>query len=153
MGLWHMREGTPWLKLLERVGARRLQQESDAAVKAYLAQVDGFLPLEGKSRVWLSHETHRDLETQVLRKLVEQMKDLTAAELAALAPLRQKKEIADLQYQKLASSLRAAEADFAAAGAKLKLLEAGTQGFGTRAVSCTSGRAHDCPFSRGRSSQ
>jgi hypothetical protein len=79
-----MREGTPWLKWLELVGARRLQQESDAAVKAYLAQVDGFLPLEGKSRAWLSHETHRDLETQVLRKLVEQMKDLTAAELAAL---------------------------------------------------------------------
>ena len=84
MGLWHMREGTPWMKLLERVGARRLQQESDAAVKAYLAQVDGFLPLEGKSRVWLSHETHRDLEMQVLRRLVEQMKELTAAELAAL---------------------------------------------------------------------
>jgi endoglucanase len=84
MGLWHMREGTPWLKWLERVGARRLQQDSDAAVKAYLAQVDGFLPLEGKSRAWLSRETHRDLEIQVLRKLVEQMKDLTAAELAAL---------------------------------------------------------------------
>ena len=84
MGLWHMREGTPWLKWLDRVGARRLQQESDAAVKAYLAQVDGFLPLEGKSRAWLSHETQRDLETQVLRKLIEQMKDLTAAELAAL---------------------------------------------------------------------
>jgi hypothetical protein len=84
MGLWHMREGTPWLKWLENVGARRLQQESDAAVKAYLAQVDGFLPLESKARVWLSRETHRDLERQVLRKLVEQMKDLTAAELAAL---------------------------------------------------------------------
>ena len=84
MGLWHMREGTPWLKLLDRVGARRLQQESDAAVKAYLAQVDGFLPLESKARLWLSHETHRDLERQVLRRLVEQMKDLTAAKLAAL---------------------------------------------------------------------
>ena len=84
MGLWHMREGAPWLKLLERVGARRLQQESDDAVKAYLAKVDGFLPLESKARVWLSRETHRDLERQVLRRLIEQMKDLTATELAAL---------------------------------------------------------------------
>ncbi len=84
MGLWHMREGTPWLKFLDHIGARHLQQESDAAIKAYLAQVDGFLPLDGNRRTWLSHETQRDLQMQVLRKLVEQMKDLTAAELAAL---------------------------------------------------------------------
>jgi RND family efflux transporter MFP subunit len=48
------------------------------------------------------------------------------AELAALRPLREKKEIAELQYQKVESSLRAAEAERAAAAEKLKLLEAGT---------------------------
>jgi hypothetical protein len=84
MGLWHMREGTPWLQLLERIGARRLQTEGDAAVKAYLAQVDGFLKLNQKSRVWLDHETRRDLQMQTLKKLVEEMKSLSAEDLSAL---------------------------------------------------------------------
>ncbi len=84
MGLCHMRDGAPWLKWLERAGARQLQQQSDAAVSAYLKQVNEFLPLDGKDRTWLSRETRRDLEMQTLRKLVEQMKNLTAAELADL---------------------------------------------------------------------
>ena len=50
MGLWHMREGTPWMKLLERLGTSRMQKQSSAAIKAYLEQVDGFLPLDPKDR-------------------------------------------------------------------------------------------------------
>jgi len=37
-----------------------------------------------KNRTWRSRETQRELEVQLLRKLVEQMKDLLAAELAEL---------------------------------------------------------------------
>src|ERR1035441_6142980 len=84
MGLWHMREGTPWMKLLERLGTSRLQTQSSAAIKAYLSQVDGFLPLDPKDRIWLEQETRRELQMQTLRKLVEQMKSLTTEELAAL---------------------------------------------------------------------
>ena len=84
MGLWHMREGTPWMKLLERLGTSRLQTQSSVAIKAYLEQVDGFLPLDPKDRAWLAQETRRELQMQMLRKLVEQMKGLTTEELAAL---------------------------------------------------------------------
>ena len=84
MGLWHMREGTPWMKLLERIGSSRLQKQSGAAIKAYLAQVDDFLPLDPKDRIWLEQETRRELEHQLLQKLVGQMKSLTTEELAAL---------------------------------------------------------------------
>lgn len=84
MGLWHMREGTPWMKLLERLDTSGLQTQSSAAIKAYLAQVNTFLPLDPKDRVWLEQETRRELQMQTLRKLVEQMKSLTAEELAAL---------------------------------------------------------------------
>ena len=84
MGLWHMREETPWMKLLERLDTSRLHQQSSAAIKAYLEQVDGFLPLDPKDRIWLEQETRRELQMQMLRKLVEQMKSLTTEELAAL---------------------------------------------------------------------
>jgi hypothetical protein len=84
MGLWHMREGTPWRQWLDRAGTRQIREQSQAAIKAYMAQVDGFLPLDAKNRTWLSRETQRELEVQLLRKQVEQMKDLSAAELAAL---------------------------------------------------------------------
>ena len=84
MGLWHMREGTPWMKLLERLDTSQMQKQSSAAIKAYLAQVDGFLPLDPKDRFWLEQETRRELQTQMLRKLVEQMKNLTTEDLAAL---------------------------------------------------------------------
>jgi endoglucanase len=84
MGLWHMREGTPWMKLLERLGTSRLQTQSRAAIKAYLDQVNSFLPLGPKDRAWLEQETRRELQMQMLRKLVEQMKGLTTEELAAL---------------------------------------------------------------------
>ena len=84
MGLWHMREGTPWRQWLDRAGTRQLHEQSQAAIKAYMDQVDGFLPLDRKNRAGLSRETQRVLEMQVLRKLVEQMKPLSAAELAAL---------------------------------------------------------------------
>jgi len=84
MGLWHMREGTPWRQWLDRAGTRQLREQSQAAIKAYMTQVDGFLPLDPKNRTWLSRETQRELEVQLLRKQVEQMKDLSAAELAEL---------------------------------------------------------------------
>jgi len=58
-------------------------------------------------------------------KAKEGMQSLRA-EVAALQPLRDRKEISELQYQKVESSLRAAEAGHAQAEAKLKLLEAGT---------------------------
>jgi hypothetical protein len=84
MGLWHMREGTPWLNWLDKAGARTLREGSGNAIKAYLEQVEAFLPLDRGQRTWLSRETRRDLEMLTLRRLVEQMKDLTPAELAAL---------------------------------------------------------------------
>lgn len=84
MGLWHMREGTPWLQWLDRVGAAQLRKESDTAITAYLGQVDGFLELDRASRAWLDHEVHRDLQRLTLRKLVEQMRGLSVEELAAL---------------------------------------------------------------------
>jgi hypothetical protein len=84
MGLWHLRPGTPWLQWLERSGARRLREQSEAAVRAYTGQVNSFLPLDAKDRTWLSRETQRDLERLTLRKIVEQMKSLSTDELAAL---------------------------------------------------------------------
>jgi HlyD family secretion protein len=60
-----------------------------------------------------------------VRKYKETM-DSLRAEVAALEPLRQNKELSDVQYQKFTSSLRSAEAGHAAAEAKLRLLEAGT---------------------------
>ncbi len=84
MGLWHMREGTSWRQWLDRAGTRQLHDQSQAAIKAYVAQVDGFLPLDPNNRRGLSRETQRQLETPLLRKLVEQMKDLSAAQLADL---------------------------------------------------------------------
>ena len=56
----------------------------------------------------------------------KQEADSLRAELRAIAPLRAKKEVPDLQYAKVESSLGAAQAGQAAAEAKLKLLQAGT---------------------------
>jgi hypothetical protein len=84
MGLLHMKPEAPWVKLLEKIGARKLRSDGHAAVGAYLDQVTKFLPLEGKRRHRLWAETTRDLEMQALWTLVERMQDLSAAELAAL---------------------------------------------------------------------
>ncbi len=68
-------------------------------------------------------------ELEIARYEVEKCRetaDSLRGEIQALEPLRQNKEISDLQYQKLASSLRAAEAGHAAAEAKLRMLQAGT---------------------------
>jgi multidrug efflux pump subunit AcrA (membrane-fusion protein) len=48
-------------------------------------------------------------------------------EIEALKPLRARNEVSLVQFQKAQSSLRAAEADSAAAAARLKLLELGTR--------------------------
>jgi hypothetical protein len=84
MGLLHMKEEAPWVRLLEKIGARKLRSDSHAAVQAHAEKVQTFLPLEGKRRHRLWAETQRDLEMQVLWTLVERMKDLSAADLAAL---------------------------------------------------------------------
>jgi hypothetical protein len=84
MGLLRMRDDAPWVRLLERIGARDLREKGREAVGAYLKQVDTFQPLEGKRRHRLWAETQRDLEMQMLWTLVERMKDLSAADLAAL---------------------------------------------------------------------
>ncbi|MHB8970806.1 MAG: efflux RND transporter periplasmic adaptor subunit [Pirellulaceae bacterium] len=68
-------------------------------------------------------------ELEIAQYEVEKCRETAAAlqaETQALEPLRQNKEISDLQVQKLASSLRAAEAGQAAAEARLRLLQAGT---------------------------
>ncbi len=84
MGLWRMREGAPWLKLLAQLDAPHLNRETDAAIRAYVNQVNQFMPLGENDRVWLARETRRDLERLVLRRLVEKMRDLSPDELAAL---------------------------------------------------------------------
>jgi endoglucanase len=84
MGLLHMKEGQPWLKLLEKIGATKLKEESGRALDAYMKSVDAFLPLEGKRRSRLREETRRDLEMQMLWSMVEKMSDLTADDLAKL---------------------------------------------------------------------
>jgi hypothetical protein len=84
MGLLHMKEEAPWVRLLEKIEARKLRSDGHAAVKAYAEKVQGFLPLEGKRRHRLWAETQRDLEMQVLWTLVERMKDLSVADMTAL---------------------------------------------------------------------
>ena len=84
MGLLHMKEDAPWVKLLEKIGARSLRAECHAAVREYKDKVEKFLPLEGKRGHRLWAETMRDLEMQTLWTLVERMQDLSAADLAAL---------------------------------------------------------------------
>lgn len=87
---------------------------SVAEQEAVLAKLKrGYLPQELEMA---RHEVHKCQETM----------DSLRAELTALEPLRQNKEVSELQYQKCASSFRAAEAGHAAAEAKLRLLEAGT---------------------------
>lgn len=87
---------------------------SVAEKEAVLAKLKrGYLPQE------------LEMARQELRKCQETV-DSLRAELAALEPLRAKSEVPELQYQKSASALRAAEAGYAAAQAKLRLLEAGT---------------------------
>lgn len=66
-----------------------------------------------------------EMAQQELRKCEEQT-DAIRQEIAAVEPLWQKKEISELQYQKVESSLRAAEAAQAFARANLELLKAGT---------------------------
>lgn len=66
-----------------------------------------------------------EMAQQELRKCEEQT-DAVRQEIAAIEPLRSKKEISELQYQKIESSLRAAEAAQAFARANLDLLQAGT---------------------------
>ena len=66
-----------------------------------------------------------EMAQQELRKSEEQT-DAVRQEIAAIEPLWQKKEISELQYQKVESSLRAAEAAQAFARANLELLQAGT---------------------------
>ncbi len=68
-------------------------------------------------------------EIEMARHEVRKSQELVAslqAESTALKPLWQKKEVPELQVQKVESSLRAAEAAQAAADAKLNLLLAGT---------------------------
>jgi endoglucanase len=84
MGLLRMKLDTPWVKLLEKIGSREMQNKGREAVDAYLKAVQEFLPLEGKFRGRLHSETRRDLETQMLWTLVGRMQDLTVEELAAL---------------------------------------------------------------------
>jgi len=84
MGLLHMRPGTPWLKLLEKIGAGAMRSAADGAVRNYLGEVDKLLTLESKRRFRLQQETSRDLQMQMLWTLVERMSDLTASDLAAL---------------------------------------------------------------------
>lgn len=85
-----------------------------AEKNAVLAKLKrGYLPQELEMA---RHEVQKCQETT----------DSLRAELAALEPLRQNKELSDVQYQKFASAFRAAEAGHAAAAAKLRLLEAGT---------------------------
>ena len=62
---------------------------------------------------------------QEVRKCEEQTGTIRQ-EIAAIEPLWQKKEISELQYHKVESSLRAAEAAEAFAHANLELLQAGT---------------------------
>lgn len=87
---------------------------SVAEQEAVLAKLKrGYLPQELEMA---RHEVHKCQEAM----------DSLRAELSALEPLRQNKEISDLQYQKSAATFHAAEASHAAAEAKLRLLEAGT---------------------------
>ena len=68
-------------------------------------------------------------ELEIAQYEVEKCRETATAlqaETEAMEPLRQNKEVSDLQVQKLASSHRAAEAGQAAAEAKLRLLQAGT---------------------------
>ena len=84
MGLLRMRDGTPWLALLEKIGARQMQKDADTALDVYMKQVATFLPLEGKRQHRVRQETARDLQLQMLWTLVERMQDLSAAELTVL---------------------------------------------------------------------
>ena len=87
---------------------------SVAEKQAVLAKLKrGYLPQELEMA---RHEVQKSKEAM----------DSLRAEVAALEPLRQNKELSDVQYQKFTSTLRAAEAGHAAAEAKLRLLEAGT---------------------------
>lgn len=84
MGLLHMREGTPWMNLLERVDAREMREAAEAAVRSYGAQVNEFMSLKAGERGWLQRETSRVLQQLMLREIVEQMRSMSVQELAAL---------------------------------------------------------------------
>jgi multidrug efflux pump subunit AcrA (membrane-fusion protein) len=100
---------------------RRLAEVEVAKVAASVAEKEAVLAR--LKRGYLPQEL--EMARQEVRKCQETM-DSLRAELAALEPLRQNKEVPELQYQKAASSLHAAEAGHAAAEARLRLLEAGT---------------------------
>jgi endoglucanase len=84
MGLMHMKPDAPWVKLLEKVGARDLRQKGHEAVREYMKKVETYLPMKGKRDHRLWAETTRDLERVALWTVVERMKDLSAADLTAL---------------------------------------------------------------------
>jgi HlyD family secretion protein len=100
---------------------RRLAEVEVAKVTASVAEKEAVLAK--LKRGYLPQEL--EMARQEVHKCQATM-DSLRAELAALESLRQNKELSDIQYQKFASSLRAAEAGHAAAEAKLRLLQAGT---------------------------
>jgi endoglucanase len=84
MGLLHMKPEAPWVRWLEKTGARQTREACHTAVRNYMAEVGKFQVLKGKRSHRLWAETMRDLEMQVIWTLVEQMQDLSATDLAAL---------------------------------------------------------------------
>jgi endoglucanase len=84
MGICQMKPDAPWVRLLEKIGARPLREQCHKAVAEYRDKVAAFVALEGKRGHRLWAETMRDLEMQTLWTLVERMQDLSAADLAAL---------------------------------------------------------------------
>lgn len=124
-----------WIKAIAVVEGDTVEADTEAIVfddrpaQVALAQAEADLAekqaaLERLKNGYLPQEI--DVAEQELLRSQRDV-ELKRRELDALAPLRQRREIPEIQYEKAKTALEAAEATLASAAAKLELIKLGTR--------------------------